>query len=106
MKLVKRKPNSNDFVCELTKDLDGITLLDHDDTTYNLFHHYLVIDDYTLNHTEDGIPIRVPGCTVGGLWIDENKRIINIDIGYSNLMKYPESVKEKINKYIGVKLEL
>ena len=107
MKLDKRKPHTNtEFVCELTKDIDGITLLDHDDEIYHFFHHYLMLDEFTINHIKDGIPIRVPGSTVGGVWVDDNMVITKIVLGTTKIMRYPDDIDEKMKKYIGVKIEL
>ena len=106
MELTKRKPHTNtEFVCELTEDLDGITLLDHDDKIYDFFRHYLMIDEYTINHIKDGIPIRVPGSTVGGVWIDDDNKITKIVLGCGKIMRYPDDIDDKMKKYIGVKIE-
>ena len=52
------------------------------------------------------LPIRVPGRTVGGIWVDKNNVIVNIKIDRSYVVKtYSEELDAIIEKYIGKKIE-
>lgn len=105
MKLSKRRTFNDQFVCDLTKELDGITGMDRDHMLDDFYVHYLLIDSYTLKYIKEGIAIRVPGCTIGGIWIDENNIITRISINSNRIVKYPEDINEIMKKYIGVKID-
>lgn len=106
IELVQRRSFDDQFVCNLTKDLDNIAKLNKDYTLENLYVHYLFIDNYTRKHYTSAIPIRVPGCTVGGIWIDKDNKIVKISINNNCIIKYPEDINEIMKKYIGVKIKL
>ena len=42
-----------------------------------------------------------PGRTVGGIWIDDNNKILKISIDINSNMNYPDNVNEMMEKYIG-----
>lgn len=102
MKLTEKKKWCTfcEWTCELTRDLDQMSGMDEK-------LHYLQKDTLKLMGEED-IPdyfIRVPGGTVGSIWMDnENIRDIFIDTGYV-VDSYPEDVNERVKKYIGERIE-
>lgn len=106
MKISPRRSFNDQFKCKLTEELDGITGMDRDHHLYDMYHHYLLIDDFTRKHLNDGIPIRVPGSTIGGIWIDESQKITRIEIGGSKIVTYPIDINEIMKKYIGETIEL
>lgn len=90
-----------DGVCELTDLLDTEAKL----TKFTVFKHYIMIDDMSLK--ERCLPIRVPGGTVGGIWIDENNVITKISIDTNYVVKtYPNNINEIVQKFIGQTIEL
>lgn len=105
MKLERRYEwNKTDFRCDLTYALDGAASLDQM-PGYDLYHHYILVDTIALK--EKVIPIRVPGGTVGAIWIDENNKIVKIQIDRDYVIKtYPLNTHEIIAKFIGQTIEL
>ena len=100
MKLTKRRAILNEYRCELTNFLDHEAGLDIDKDRYYYFYHYILNDD------DEVLPLRVPGGTVGAIFIDENKVITKIGLDTDYVVKtYPEDIKEKLNQFIGEKLE-
>lgn len=99
MKLENRReyPN-NQYVCKLTKKLDSLTGIDKGGY-YNFFHHYILADDWCIR--ERCLAIRVPGRTVGGIWIDNNNIITDVKICEDCIKTYPDSINEIIKMFIG-----
>lgn len=92
--------NDKQYYCKLTEELDkcaGFNIRE-----YPYYKHYLL--DY-----RDGFynyPIRVPGGTVGGIWVDEHDVIINIKIDRNYVVKtYSDELDAIIEGYIGKKIE-
>ena len=53
------------------------------------------------------LAIRVPGGTVGGIWIDKNNMITKIVIDTNYVVKtYPDDVNDLMVKYIREKIEV
>ena len=105
MKLERRCDwNKTNFRCDLTYCLDEISLLDQM-PCYDLHHHYILIDRVALE--EQILPIRVPGGTVGAVWINEDNEIIMIEIDTDYVVKtYPSNVNEAIQKFVGEVIEV
>lgn len=104
MKLYNRKSVFNyDYVCELTKELDELAKLTGK-KFYDVFYHYIVVDKYCKK--EKCLAIRVPGGTVGGIWIDDSNVITKIVVDTDYVVKsYPSDVNELIKKFIGTVIE-
>lgn len=104
MKLKPRRSFIDEFICDLTNELDllsGITKR----KGYGLFQHYILFDNSCKK--DKCLPIRVPGGTVGGVWIDDSNTIIKIHIDTKYVIKtYPENINELIKKFIGEIIEL
>lgn len=105
MKLERRcEWDKNDFRCDLTYALDGAASLDKM-PSYDFYHHYILVDAIGLK--EKVIPIRVPGGTVGVIFIDEHNKIVMIQIDRECIVKsYPLNTHEIIAKFIGQTIEL
>lgn len=105
MKLERRCDwNKTNFRCDLTYLLDELSLLDQM-PCYDLHHHYLLIDNIALE--ENILPIRVPGGTVGAVWINKDNEIIMIKVDKDYVVKtYPSNVDEVIQKFVGEFIEL
>lgn len=86
-----------EYTCELTRFLDKQAGL-----TGRMVHYIL---DSPVNK-EDGTkfyPIRIPGGTVGALWLDKDSRIIKtaLDTGYV-VKTYPMDIREKVTRFAGM----
>lgn len=95
--------DEQEFVCDLTKELDEVSGISNSQY-YNLHHHYILADEWC----REGkcLAIRVPGGTVGGIWIDDNNVITDIIIDRNYVVKtYPNNVNELMKKYIGKFIE-
>ena len=82
------------FKCDITNELDKLA---HLDTKKNsLYRHYILLENNNI------LPIRIPGGTVGDLYIRDNKvEKIIIDTNYV-VKTYNNNVNELINsKFIG-----
>lgn len=104
MKLdLRRKFSTNEYRCELTRELDSLAqLIDKD--SYELFYHYIVADNWCKK--ENILAIRVPGGTVGGIYIDDDNVITKIIIDTDYVVKtYPSDVNELIQKFVGEVIE-
>lgn len=98
MKLEKRNNNSDEFRCDLTKELDKLSNISKGHY-YDMYYHYILADDYCKK--EKCLAIRVPGGTVGGIWINDNNEITKIEIDTNYVVKsYPNDINELIQKYI------
>lgn len=88
------------WTCEITWFLDQVAGLDE-----RL--HYIVINDLILFDDEDPATyyIRVPGGTVGSVWLDENYNIRRIFIDTDFVVKsYPEDINEQVKKFLGERM--
>ena len=69
--------------------------------------HYIVINDLILFNDEDPATyyIRVPGGTVGSIWLDDdyNIRRIFIDTDYV-IESYPKDINEQVEKFLGERM--
>ena len=104
MKLDNRNTwSKTDYICTLTKELDSLAKLT-EEKYYDIFHHYIMADN--LDIKDRCLAIRVPGGTVGAIWIDENNTIKDIMIDTNYVVKtYPDNINESIKKYIGETIE-
>lgn len=93
--------NYKEFYCDLTEELDQCA--GFDTKKYRHYKHYLV--DYR-DKNFDCISIRIPGGTIGGIWVDEHNIIVNIKIDRNYVVKtYSDELDAIIEKYIGKKIE-
>lgn len=104
MKLIHRNEwSKTEFRCALTKELDSLSKIDAS-KHYDLFHHYILVDNIGVE--EKCLAIRVPGRTVGGIWIDENNIITKIQVDTNYVVKtYPSNINELIQKFVGEVIE-
>lgn len=103
MELKRRKIRGevrNAWTCEITWFLDQVAGLDEK-------LHYIVINDLILFNDEDPATyyIRVPGGTVGSIWLDDdyNIRRIFIDTDYV-IESYPKDINEQVEKFLGERM--
>lgn len=105
MKLNKQN-RCEEYICDLTKELDLLAKFDENinENIIRFFHHYIVADAFCKK--DKCLAIRVPGGTVGSIWIDDNNVITDIYIDTDYVVKtYPNNVNELIKKYIGEVIE-
>ena len=88
----------HEYYCELTEFLDNIT----ERKRYSLRHYILAL---SCDFADSVLPIRLPGSSVGGVFIDKNNIITKVIID-GNYYKdiYPENINEKLEKYVGEKI--
>ena len=105
MKLERRYEwDKTDFRCDLTYTLDSAASLDQM-PSYDFYHHYILVDAIALK--EKVLPIRVPGGTVGAIWIDEHNKITMVQVDRDYVVKtYPLNTHEIIAKFIGQTIEI
>ena len=104
MKLNSRKTVVNyEYTCKLTKELDSLANLT-DKEFYDIFYHYILADEYCKK--EKCLAIRVPGGTVGAIWVDDNNVITKIVIDTDYVVKtYPSDINEIMQKFVGEVIE-
>lgn len=94
--------NDKQYYCKFTEELDRCAGFDIREYPY--YRHYLL--DYRDRDRFHNYPIRVPGGTVGSIYTDKNNKIIKISIDKDYVVKtYPDDLDEKLEKYIGKKIE-
>lgn len=104
MKLINKYPNSKysrmkEYFCDITYELDRLANIKPD--THRK--HY-VLNDYV--NDEHCLPIRIPGGTLGGVWLDDDNVITKIHVDTNYVVKnYPADVNEHLKKFIGQKIE-
>lgn len=94
----------NEYVCELTIDLDLLAGIKSEDEYYTR-NHYIVADDICKNFKCLLIGFR--GEVVGEIIIDDSNTIISLSVDTDCVVKtYRRDVNEKIQRYIGQVIEL
>ena len=100
-KYVGSKYNSfYEYFCELTEFLDNIT----ERKRYSLRHYIVAL---SCDFTDGVLPIRLPGSTVGGVFIDKDYVITKVQID-GNYYKdiYPKNINEILERYVGEKITI
>mgnify|MGYP004538978993 CR=1 FL=1 len=88
------------WTCELTRFLDQVAGLDEK-------LHYIIKNSLILSDDEDpaAYHVRVPGGTVGSIWLDVNHNIREIFIDTDYVVKsYPEDINEQVKKFVGERM--
>lgn len=90
----------NERMCKLTEELDKLAGLTGKPSS-KFFHHYILIGG--CYEKKRCFPIRVPGGTVGSIWVDDNNVITKIIIETDYVIKtYPKDINELIQKFVGM----
>ena len=94
--------NYKEYYCDLTEELGQCA--GFDTKKYRHYRHYVA--DYRGEGNFDCISIRVPGGTVGAIWVDENSVITKIKIDTNYVVKtYSDELNSIIQRYVGEKIE-
>lgn len=96
--------DSNEYFCDITDELDRLAGIERDDN-YHSWRHYILADKLCIK--EKCLAIRIPGGTVGGIWINDDGTITRIEVDVDYVVKtYPQDVNEQIQKFVGDKMRL
>ena len=89
-----------EYFCELTEFLDNIT-----EKKRLSRRHYILA--HPCDFRDGSLPIRLPGCTVGGIFINKNSVITKVLID-GNYYKdiYPKDINETLERYVGEKISI
>lgn len=94
----------NEYFCEITDELDRLAGIVKKDDEFYSWKHYILADDFCVK--ERCLAIRIPGGTVGGIWINEDNVITKIEVDTNYVVKtYPKDVNIQIQKYVGCKID-
>ena len=90
----------HEYFCELTVFLDNIT-----EKKRLSRRHYILAKP--CDFSEGVLPIRLPGSTVGGVFIDKNNVITKVQI-VGNYYKdiYPKDINRLLKQYVGEKITI
>lgn len=90
-----------EYYCDLTRELNQILGLSPD----QYWKHYILADDSMIK--DKCLAIRIPGGTVGGIWINDENIITKIFVytDYYVIEKYPADINEKLAHFVGEKIE-
>ena len=97
---------SHEYHCKLTKDLDELAGFDKKMIDEYAYGHYILATESDMR--QKLLYIRIPGGTVGNIFLDKTENIITkitIDKDYV-VDSYPENVQEYVQKYVGEKIEI
>ena len=85
----------HEYFCELTEFLDNIT----EKKRLSRRHYILAL---SCDFAEGILPIRLPGSTVGGVFVDKDHVITKVQID-GNYYKgiYPKNINEMLERYVG-----
>lgn len=90
----------NEYYSELTTELDKLADLNPD----GFRKHYILASESFVE--EKCLPIRIPGGTVGSIYLDENDVITKIVIHTNYVVKtYQQDVNERIQHFVGERIE-
>lgn len=89
-----------EYFCELTELLDNIT-----EKKRPSRRHYILAKP--CDFADGTLPIRLPGSTVGGVFLDKDNVITKVQID-GNYYKdiYPEDINEMLERYVGEKITI
>lgn len=103
MMLISKQNNWEEFYCDITTELDrlaGIKPIGD----FCSWRHYILVDKISLK--DKCLSIRIPGGTVGTLFIDDSFIITKIIINPRYVVKtYPIDINEKIEKFVNTKID-
>lgn len=90
----------HEYFCELTEFLDNIT-----EKKRLSRRHYIIV--LPCDVADGALPIRLPGSTVGGVFIDKDYVITKVQID-GNYYKdiYPKNINEMLERYVGEKITI
>ena len=90
----------HEYFCELTEFLDNIT-----EKKRLSLRHYILAS--SCDFADGALPIRLPGSTVGGVFLDKDNVITKVQID-GNYYKdiYPRDINEMLEKYVGEKITI
>lgn len=102
--ILKNEYDTKHYTCSLTHKLDQLAKFNKRYQCCRYYKHYLL--DYRNEEGFYNFPIRVPGRTVGGMWVDKYNKIVKISIDEDYAIKtYPNDLEKMLEKYIGKKIE-
>jgi hypothetical protein len=100
IKSARRRMDSDEWINEITVEIDTCLLPEFvEEDAYSGFSTYVVF----CKEFPDVIPIRYPGCTRGGIFLDSNDVITEISPGYTKYC-YSDEIDEKVKRFVGRKL--
>lgn len=89
-----------EYFCELTEFLDNIT-----EKKRLSRRHYILA--HQCDFKDGALPIRLPGCTVGGIFMDKNSVITKVLIDGNHYKDmYPKNINEMLGRYVGEKISI
>lgn len=90
-----------EYYCDLTREIDQILGLSPD----QYWKHYILANDSMIK--DKCLTIRIPGGTVGGIWINNENIIVRVFVNpeYYVIEKYPADINEKLAHFVGEKIE-
>ena len=88
----------HEYFCELTEFLDNIT----EKKRLSRRHYILAL---SCDFADGALPIRLPGSTVGGVFLDKDNVITKVQID-GNYYKdiYSRNINEMLERYVGEKI--
>lgn len=88
------------YCSELTAELDKYVVCKPDKG----HRHYVLADKFFV--TERCLPIRFPGTTIGGIYLDENENISRVTINARWVgTVYPADINEWLKRFVGERIE-
>lgn len=102
LKFFKKNLIGTEYTCELTEELDK-----------QLFGHFVCCESYKVYILDDRdsydpftLALRVPGCTIGYIDVNEKWEIVEAKINDYALERFANNPNETLKQFIGQKLEV
>ena len=103
MELISRRNNWEEFYCEITTELDSLAGIKPVGNLC-LWRHYILADKIAVK--DKCLSIRIPGGTVGNIFIDDSFVITKIIISPRYVVKtYPIDINEQIKQFVGTRID-
>lgn len=90
-----------EYFCDITRFLDEQAKVPN-----SRWRHYVYLGRH-YSDKEKCLAVRIPGGTVDGIWLDDDNKIVKIEVDTNYVVRtYPDDINELLKKFIDEKIEM